>query len=177
MQRLFLILLIFINSNSSFGQVDKRISLIHSKISNINNAITPEYCSFKIKKITNNDFLKISNEEQGIEQELLGYYDKEQIQLITYDIIKFPYVNTIAYYFSNASIISALEVQQILPNSSNDSIGTISKRVYSSIYYFDKGNIFRKEINGKKIFLTSKSILTDKIIHSDVKRFIDLLKK
>jgi hypothetical protein len=174
MSRLHIILTICFFTNSLFGQIDHRITLIDSKVVEISNVINPN--SATNKRILHGSFFKISDNDPNTEQNLSGYYNKGQLQLISCTILKVPYINSIDYFFSNDSLIAAIESQQLLP-SITDTTGAAAKYVYTSVNYFYKLKLFKTKTNGRKTFLVNEPIMIEENIFNDALRFKALLNK
>lgn len=143
--------LFLLTTNSLFGQQSNKIVSIRKAVAEINH--NKEY---KVKTLSN-DYFTSKNEVADNGQELKGYYQKDTLKKIVYNIGLSYGMKAYEFYFYDGNVIFAFEKEDVFPETKDGSLN-YEKLVpaFEGRYYFDRGKIFQTKTKGQKRFSDNK---------------------
>lgn len=146
--------LFLLTANSLFGQQSNKIVSIRKAVAEINHS--KEY---QIKTLSN-DYFTSKNEVADNGQELKGYYQKDTLKKIVYNIGLSYGMKAYEFYFSNSKLIFAFQKEDVFPEAKGASGRTLNYEklvpAFEGRYYFEKGKIFQTVTKGQKRFSGNK---------------------
>jgi len=156
----------------AFGQTkEEKINDIREKFQKINQDTV-----YIVKTLNNEQFLDKMTDGGG---SLIGYYKGEKIYKIIERVGVSYCVRTFEYYFWEDQLIFVYESElDPLYNESKASFdwGNVNI-VFEGRYYFDKGKLIEIKVVGKKRIVDDQEENKERILSTDAKRNIALLKK